>query len=104
MKKIFAFLPLAAMFVTGCMVTEPEGADDIAANAPIFYASIEEQDVTGTKTYVDDQLTMRWTRDDEISIFVGTLSIKGISTTVRRARTADRSHCSPLQGMSTQTH
>ena len=71
MKKIFAFLSLAAMFVVSCMMAEPDGFDNRAVNSPIFYASMERHDLSKTKTYVDNQLTMRWTKDDEISIFVG---------------------------------
>lgn len=68
MRKIFGILPLAAVIIAGCAVSEPEGME---ITSPSFYASFEEHNVAETRTYVDDKLTMRWTKNDEVSIFVG---------------------------------
>ena len=67
MKRIALYLGIAAVLVASCSIHEedfkaPE-QDDI-----IFYASFENPS-EGTKVYANEDLYLRWTADDRVSIF-----------------------------------
>lgn len=71
MKKLIEFLSIAALLLTGCTVKELEKPQNIAGEYPTFYASCCDDADKATKTYVDDKMTLRWTKNDRLSIFVG---------------------------------
>ena len=67
MKKLALFLGLATALVASCSIEEKEFnrpvQDDI-----VYYASFE-QDGEDTRVFVNEDLLLRWTADDRISIF-----------------------------------
>ncbi|MBO5189307.1 MAG: leucine-rich repeat protein [Alistipes sp.] len=69
MKRVFLFLVL--LLVVSC---DKVGIDEqsIGAEEVAFEAFIPENQVD-SRTYVDDQLRLRWTNDDRITIFHGVL-------------------------------
>lgn len=69
MKRVFLFLVL--LLVVSC---DKVGIDEqsIGAEEVAFEAFIPESQVD-SRTYVDDQLRLRWTNDDRITIFHGVL-------------------------------
>jgi len=67
MKRIALYSGMAAVLVASCSIQEedfktPEQEDDV------FYASFEEPS-EGTKVYANEDLLLRWTSDDRVSIF-----------------------------------
>ena len=67
MKRISLYLGLVAALVTSCSIQEKDFVtlqqDDV-----IFYASFE-QPSEGTRVYANENLYLRWTADDRVSIF-----------------------------------
>ena len=71
MKRLFGILTLATLLLAGCSVKEFENLQNNAEDFPVFYASFGEVANKTTKTYVDDKIALRWTKDDRLSIFAG---------------------------------
>lgn len=71
MKKIIGLICFATLLLAGCTVKELENPQKIAGDFPIFYASFGDAADETTKTYVDEDISLRWTKDDRLSIFVG---------------------------------
>ena len=67
MKRFALFLGIAAALAASCSIQEEDFVapqqDDV-----IFYASFE-QPSEGTRVYANDNLYLRWTADDRVSIF-----------------------------------
>ncbi|MBR5850676.1 MAG: leucine-rich repeat domain-containing protein [Alistipes sp.] len=63
MKRIFWML--AALFVAGCEQSPIE--EQSATGAEEFYATFEND--SDSRTFLDEQLRLRWTADDRITIF-----------------------------------
>ena len=71
MKKKIGLICFATLLLTGCTVNELENPQNKEGDFPIFYASFGDAADKSTKTYVDDDMDLRWTKDDRLSIFVG---------------------------------
>ena len=71
MKKKIGLICFATFLLAGCSVKELENPQNIAGDFPTFYASFGDAADETTKTYVDANMTLRWTEDDRLSIFVG---------------------------------
>ena len=71
MKKIIRIICFATLLLSGCTVNELENPQNIVGDFPTFYASFGDAADETTKTYVDEKMTLRWTEDDRLSIFVG---------------------------------
>ena len=71
MKKIIGLICFATLLLSGCAVNELENPQNKIGDFPIFYASFGDAADETTKTYVDEKMTLRWTEDDRLSIFVG---------------------------------
>ena len=54
------------LILVGCTESSIENKPVINAGGEEFYASVEETD---SRTYVDNQIRMRWHADDRITIF-----------------------------------
>ena len=67
MKHIALYLGIAAMLVASCSIQE-ENFEIPQQDDVIFYASFE-QPSEETKVYVNEDLYLRWTADDRVSIF-----------------------------------
>ena len=68
MKNIALYFGIVAALVASCSIQEedffvPQESD------PVFYASFEQPAEDGTRVYVNDDLLLRWTADDRVSIF-----------------------------------
>lgn len=76
MKKILSIASLLLLFVA-CNTElqpvdpEPQPQPKTAAGL-VFYASFENQNVPGTKVFMNDSWGLRWNAGDEISLFNGT--------------------------------
>ena len=67
MKRIALYLGLATGLVASCSIREnfeTPRPDDVA-----FYASIEQPVEDGARVYANEELLLRWTADDRVSIF-----------------------------------
>ena len=68
MKRFALYFGLAAALVASCSTQEkdfqPPLQDDV-----VFYASFEQPVDEGTRVYANEDLLLRWTADDRISIF-----------------------------------
>lgn len=69
MKHIALYLGLATALVASCSIQEedfktPQQEDDV-----VFYASFEQPADEGTRVYANENLLLRWTADDRVSIF-----------------------------------
>ena len=71
MKRLTVGLFIASLLLAGCAENNIDGIPADSEGSPEFYAFFEDSTVYGTKTYVDDRMTLRWTKDDRVSIFVG---------------------------------
>ena len=71
MKKIIGLICFATLLLSGCAVKELDNPQNIVGDFPIFYASFGDAADETTKTYVDEETSLRWTKDDRLSIFVG---------------------------------
>ena len=68
MKYRFLLISLAALAVS-CSVEEVKSPELEDPNAPVFYATIDEQPDADTKVYADANLKVLWNADDRITIF-----------------------------------
>ena len=67
MKNRYIFLSLAAL-AASCSIEEVR-SPELESNAPIFYATIDEQPDADTKVYADEDLKVLWNADDRVTIF-----------------------------------
>lgn len=68
MKRIALYLGIAAALVASCSVKEKD-FNVVQPESTVFFASFEQPAVEETKVYVNDDLMLRWTADDRISLF-----------------------------------
>ncbi|MCQ2051581.1 MAG: M64 family metallo-endopeptidase [Bacteroidaceae bacterium] len=71
MKKIIGLICFATLLLAGCDVNELENLKSRKGDCPTFHASFGDSADETTKTYVDEDMSLRWTEDDRLSIFVG---------------------------------
>ena len=68
MKRVALYLGLATALVASCSTHEKDfqtpQQDDV-----VFYASFEQPAEDGTRVYANEDLLLRWTADDRVSIF-----------------------------------
>ena len=68
MKRLALYLGLASVLVVSCSIQEEDfktpQQDDV-----IYYASFEQPAEEGTRVYANEDLLLRWTSDDRVSIF-----------------------------------
>ena len=68
MKRIALYFGIAAALVASCSTQEkdfqPMQQEDV-----IYYASFEQPTEKGTRVYANEELLLRWTADDRVSIF-----------------------------------
>ena len=68
MKRFALYIGLAAAMVASCSTQEKDfqtpPQDDV-----VFYASFEQPADEGTRVYANEDLLLRWTADDRVSIF-----------------------------------
>ncbi len=68
MKRFALYLGLATALVASCSIQEKDfqtpQQDDV-----IYYASFEQPAEEGTRVYANEDLLLRWTADDRVSIF-----------------------------------
>ncbi len=68
MKRFALYIGLATAIVASCSIQEEEfkipQQDDV-----IYYASFEQPAEDGTRVYANEDLLLRWTADDRVSIF-----------------------------------
>lgn len=70
MRRIAFYWGMAAALVASCNVQEKELEDNVKLGEAKFFASFEQPAVEeGTKVYVNEDLHLRWTADDRISLF-----------------------------------
>ena len=70
MRRIAFYLGMAAALVASCNVQEKELEENMKLGKARFFASFEQPAVEeGTKVYVNEDLHLRWTADDRISLF-----------------------------------
>ena len=65
--KIFV-LAIAALFAVGCSKSVEQS--ESTAKSPIFHATLEQGEES--RTYLDENIRLRWTADDRITLFEGT--------------------------------
>lgn len=70
MKKISVIYYATLLLLSACIQAEID-TTQINVSSPTFYTSFEDCPETVTKTYIDGQKKLCWTKDDRISIFVG---------------------------------
>ncbi len=70
MKKISVIYYATLLLLSACTQAEID-TTQINVSSPTFYTSFEDCPETVTKTYIDGQKKLCWTKDDRISIFVG---------------------------------
>lgn len=68
MKRFALFFGIAAWLVASCSVKE-EGFKTTQQDDVIYYASFEQPAEEGTRVYANEDLLLRWTADDRVSIF-----------------------------------
>lgn len=68
MKRIAIYLGLATALVASCSVQEKD-VETPQKDETIFYASFEQPTEAGTRVYSNEDLLLRWTADDRVSIF-----------------------------------
>ncbi|MBR5176845.1 MAG: leucine-rich repeat protein [Bacteroidales bacterium] len=68
MRHIAFYLGMAAMLVASCSVPEEEFIIPKQGKAT-FYASFEQPGEDDTRVYANEDLLLRWTADDRVSIF-----------------------------------
>ena len=67
MKRTLAYA-LAATLLAACTIQEKDFQTPVQDEA-VFYASFEQPTEPGTKVYANEDLLLRWTADDRVSIF-----------------------------------
>ena len=68
MKRIALYFGLTATLVASCSTREMDLQTPIQDNV-VFYASFEQPTEEGTRVYANEDLLLRWTADDRVSIF-----------------------------------
>ena len=68
MKRITFYIGIAALVVMSCSTQEKDFQTPQQSDVE-FYASFEQPGDEGTKVYANEDLLLRWTADDRISIF-----------------------------------
>lgn len=68
MKRIALYFGIAAALVASCSTQEKDFQAPLQEDV-IFYASFEQPAEEGTKVYANEDLLLRWTADDRVSIF-----------------------------------
>lgn len=68
MKRIALYLGIAAALAVSCSVKEKD-FNVVQPESTVFFASFEQPAVEETKVYVNEDLMLRWTADDRISLF-----------------------------------
>ena len=68
MKRFALYLGLAIALVTSCSTKEVDFQTPIRDDV-VFYAALEQPAEDGTKVYANEDLLLRWTADDRVSIF-----------------------------------
>ena len=68
MKHFALYFGIAAALVASCSIHEKDlqipAQDDV-----VFYATFERSAMPATKVYANEDLLLRWTADDRVSIF-----------------------------------
>ena len=68
MKRFALYLGIAAGLVASCSTKEIDFQTPVQDDV-VFYASFEQPTEEGTKVYANEDLLLRWTADDRVSIF-----------------------------------
>lgn len=68
MKRIALYIGLAAAMVASCSTQEKDFQTPLQDDV-VFYASFEQPVDEGTRVYANEDLLLRWTADDRVSIF-----------------------------------
>ena len=68
MKRTLAYA-LAVALLAACTNQEKDFQKTPVQEEPMFYASFEQPTEPGTKVYANEDLLLRWTADDRVSIF-----------------------------------
>lgn len=68
MKHIAFYFGIAATLVASCSTQEMDFQTPIP-DETVFYATFEQPTEEGTKVYANEDLLLRWTADDRVSIF-----------------------------------
>ncbi|MCQ2051580.1 MAG: M64 family metallo-endopeptidase [Bacteroidaceae bacterium] len=71
MKKATLLLTLVSILMVSCAKDDLRHSQDYAGIFPTFYASLGDETDADTKTYLDGKMTLRWTKGDSLSVFVG---------------------------------
>lgn len=68
MKCIALFFGIAAALVVSCS-TQEKDFKTLKQDDVIYYASLEQPAEEGTRVYANEDLLLRWTAEDKVSIF-----------------------------------
>ena len=68
MKRFALYIGLATAIVASCSTQEKDFQTPLQDDV-VFYASFEQPVNEGTRVYANEDLLLRWTADDRISIF-----------------------------------
>lgn len=68
MKRIALYLGIVAALVASCSIQE-ENFVAPQSGGEMFYATFEQPVEDGTRVYANEDLLLRWTEDDRVSIF-----------------------------------
>ena len=68
MKRFAFYIGILAGLVVSCSIQE-ESFETSQQDDVVFYASFEQPTEAGTKVYANEDLLLRWTADDRVSIF-----------------------------------
>ena len=69
MKKAIVYLCMATALLASCSPKEEYLEFPVQDDAATFFASFEQPGDLGTKVYATEDLLLRWTADDRVSIF-----------------------------------
>ncbi len=67
MRRSFAFAIMVALFAA-CSTKETD-IQTLLSGSEVFYASFEQPAEDGTRVYANEDILLRWTGDDRVSIF-----------------------------------
>ena len=68
MRRFSLYVGLATALVASCS-TQEENFETPQQDDVVYYASFEQPAEEGTRVYVNEDLLLRWTADDRVSIF-----------------------------------
>ena len=68
MKRIALYFGMVAALAASCSVQEEDFKTPQQGDV-IYYASFEQPAEEGTRVYANEDLLLRWTADDRVSIF-----------------------------------